>query len=243
MNQFRGLCGLGWLFWSVLASVAIAEETSPPMQCEVRDYQLQGRYEGPCLKGRAHGFGRVVPARPDQGSYEGEFRFGFNHGQGRKTYPNGDVYEGQWIDGLRSGSGTLVFGAGSPWYGDRYEGQWLDDLRHGEGRYTWVFGDVYQGRWEKNETAESPSPGQIQRARFIKVLAPKLKSHKGLICSSLSPGASPTFPIKAELLDITEDRVQVRILQDLRQPEWQFSAPRWEPAYYWLPCPEVKQAQ
>lgn len=235
------------ILWSValMARIACAQEVaaqapSEAQRCEVRDFQLQGRYEGPCLKGRAHGLGKVTPTAPDQGSYEGEFRFGFNHGQGRKVFPNGDVYEGQWVDGLRSGSGVLTFGSGSPWYGDRYEGQWLEDMRHGYGKYTWVFGDVYQGNWEKNEIASKPTPGQLHRTRYLKVLLPRLKAHTGLICSTLSPGASPSFPIKAELLELMEDRARVRILQENKQPEWQFSAPRWEPALYWLPCPDPK---
>jgi hypothetical protein len=218
-----------------------AQDLNASQRCEVRDYQLQGQYVGPCLKGRAHGLGRVVPTETGQGSYEGGFRFGFNHGQGRKIYPNGDVYEGQWVDGLRSGSGALVFGAGSPWFGDRYEGQWLDDMRHGEGRYTWVFGDVYQGRWDKNEIKEQPTTAQIHRSRFLKVLVPKLKEHKGLICSTLTPGSSPTFMVRAQLLELQEDRVRVRILQDVKQPEWRYSEPRWEPVYYWLPCTESLQ--
>ena len=51
--------------------------------------------------------------------YEGGWLNNKKHGEGRKTWPNGDVYEGGW----------------------------LNDKKHGEGRKTWHDGDVYAGGW------------------------------------------------------------------------------------------------
>ena len=44
-------------------------------------------------------------------------------GKGKAEYPNGDIYEGDFKDGLK----------------------------HGEGRYTWVNGDVYEGAYSKDK--------------------------------------------------------------------------------------------
>ncbi|MFM2112665.1 MAG: hypothetical protein RLZZ271_1325 [Pseudomonadota bacterium] len=226
------------LFMSSWAQQAQGQ-TSLAEPCEVRDPLLQGRYEGGCLKGRAHGVGKVTPVVPGQGSYEGEFRFGFIHGQGRFSYPNGDVYEGQWVDGLRNGGGRLIFGPGSSWYGDRYEGQWKDDQQHGYGRYTWVFGDVYEGAWRAGQITGEATSAMVHRERLLKKLAPRLKealASNQLVCSTLTPGSSPSFMLKAKLLEVRDDRVRVSIRQEQREPQWEYAEPRWEPMYYWLPC-------
>jgi hypothetical protein len=47
---------------------------------------------------------------------------------GKATYPGGHTYEGEWLEGLRSGFGDFRSAEG-----DRYEGEWRDDVVHGEG--------------------------------------------------------------------------------------------------------------
>jgi hypothetical protein len=46
------------------------------------------------------------------------------NGKGTCTYPNEDVYEGDWTDDKKHGRGTLT----SP-NGDKYEGLWRDDKK------------------------------------------------------------------------------------------------------------------
>lgn len=237
------VCGLALLllFCVTAARTATAQPVLQPApavvtSCEVRDPDLQGLYTGDCMNGRAHGRGRVLAGKPGQGSYEGEFRYGFAHGQGRKQFPNGDVYEGQWIDGVMNISGRYDFGPGSPWHGDRYEGQWLDGVRQGMGRYTWVFGDVYEGVWEQNLPKGESTSGQLHRRRFLKVLLPRLRQDPLNVCSTLTPGASPSWMIRGEILEFHDDRVKVRIRQQSSVESWQWGTPRWEPIFYWLPC-------
>ena len=43
-------------------------------------------------------------------------------------WQNGDTYEGQYVNGKRTGYGVYTFSTG-----DIYEGEWKDNLRHGEG--------------------------------------------------------------------------------------------------------------
>ena len=83
-----------------------------------------------------------------------------------KEYPNGDLYEGNTKDGLRSGDGTYYWQSGQKYTGewlldkkhgngvmtwpngDKYSGQWLNDKKHGEGAYVWANGNKYNGEWE-----------------------------------------------------------------------------------------------
>lgn len=97
---------------------------------------------------------------------------GVRHGKGKARLPNGDVYEGEYKNGHRSGYGKYVFkklkgktrnacylghyennkknGQGTFLYPDgaKYEGSWKDDLRHGYGAYFYTNGDLYRGEWE-----------------------------------------------------------------------------------------------
>ena len=65
---------------------------------------------------------------PDGAVYEGEFRDGKRSGTGRLIFPDGAVYEGEFADDHMNGRGTLVYANG-----DRYEGTFLDDREHGKG--------------------------------------------------------------------------------------------------------------
>ena len=65
-------------------------------------------------------------------------------GQGRCTYANGDVYEGQWREDKRSGRGWVQFKDSS-----FYEGEFVADMMEGQGKYRFSHGDVFEG----NESA------------------------------------------------------------------------------------------
>jgi hypothetical protein len=74
--------------------------------------------------------------------YEGNWRRGKFHGQGKLTYADGEVYEGAWKAGMRHGQGKCTYASGSV-----YEGDYKDDLRNGQGKYTFADGSVYEGVW------------------------------------------------------------------------------------------------
>lgn len=52
------------------------------------------------------------------------------------------VYTGSYVDGHRSGLGTMKYSDGS-----KYRGQWSQGLRHGKGAQTYANGDMYSGEW------------------------------------------------------------------------------------------------
>lgn len=82
----------------------------------------------------------------DRYGYEGDLKEGHPHGQGHRTWANGEEYKGQWKHGRRNGKGVQLYPKGS-----RYEGDWKDDERHGEGQYFYTNGDRYRGFWQHNQ--------------------------------------------------------------------------------------------
>lgn len=68
-----------------------------------------------------------------QDRYEGEWLNGEWHGNGDRYFPNGDVYRGQFHNGLIHGIGTMQYA--SPPYLEytRFTGTWVEGQRHGHG--------------------------------------------------------------------------------------------------------------
>ena len=56
-------------------------------------------------------------------------------------WENGDVFDGQMLDGKRNGKGRMVWASGQT-----YDGDWRDDVAVGEGAMSFVNGDRYQGQ-------------------------------------------------------------------------------------------------
>ncbi len=71
---------------------------------------------------------------------------GKKYGHATVAYKNGDIYEGDWLNGGRVGQGVLTYANG-----DRYEGNWKNDKRDGEGTMYYANGDRYEGDWKDDE--------------------------------------------------------------------------------------------
>ena len=54
---------------------------------------------------------------PDGAVYDGAFVQGEMTGSGTYMYPNGESYEGEWLDGKRNGKGTMTYADGSVYEG------------------------------------------------------------------------------------------------------------------------------
>ena len=72
------------------------------------------------------------------------------------TFANGDKYEGDFVNDVRSGDGKYIWANG-----DTYEGEFYNNLMHGWGKYTWAEGRIYTGVFENGvivriDTPESP---------------------------------------------------------------------------------------
>ena len=57
------------------------------------------------------------------------------------TLKNGDVYEGNFKEGKRSGYGILTQGNEMRCY----KGEWLNDVKHGYGEIQWNDGSKFKG--------------------------------------------------------------------------------------------------
>jgi radial spoke head protein 1 len=77
-------------------------------------------------------------------SYDGNFVEGKRTGYGVYTYANGDKYEGDWIDNQKDGIGKLFYTETGEYFG-RFE----NGKRHGEGVFTYKKNkDVFSGSWK-----------------------------------------------------------------------------------------------
>lgn len=82
--------------------------------------------EGACPKHGKKNF--VLRLYPDGTVYEGEILSGLRHGPGKCRFVKGGVYVGQWKKDKKNGIGTLLYADGSV-----YDGQFKNDKRHGRG--------------------------------------------------------------------------------------------------------------
>lgn len=53
-------------------------------------------------------------------------------GRGYAVYPNGDQYNGDYVDGIRQGKGKYIYANG-----DKYEGDFVNNKKHGIGKLTY----------------------------------------------------------------------------------------------------------
>ena len=63
--------------------------------------------------------------------------------------PLGNSYDGDYLQGQRSGFGLYTWEDGS-----HYKGNWLDGQRHGEGHYLDLDGKQYAEVWDHNKRLE-----------------------------------------------------------------------------------------
>ncbi|MEE0928223.1 MAG: hypothetical protein UIG59_03440, partial [Acutalibacteraceae bacterium] len=84
-------------------------------------------------------------------SYNGTFSNAQPHGHGKYTYAKDsrlDYYEGDFVDGKRSGKGKLFYKSGTI-----YDGEWKDNVRHGMGKmiFQGTSIDYFIGEFENDE--------------------------------------------------------------------------------------------
>jgi len=113
------------------------------------------------LKGSDFGMGGTEPALTkappnftgrgkfldDDGNvYEGDYVNGKPHGKGKKTFTDGKVYEGDYDEGSESGKGKMTLLNGAV-----YEGDFMLGAPHGFGRSKEENGSVYHGGWSNGK--------------------------------------------------------------------------------------------
>ena len=129
--------------------------------------------EGSFVKSQLTGKGKSMDASGE--IYEGEFgghrrmlcpAYGPKYGQARimcgtregvgtQLCPNGDLYEGEFVDSQRQGKGVCIYARG-----DIYDGEWKDGGRSGKGKMVAKNGSVYDGEWEVSEGGQDGRHGR-----------------------------------------------------------------------------------
>ena len=91
--------------------------------------------------------GKAIAKYPNGDSYEGYFIDGSREGRGVYRYSsNGEKYDGEWIKNFKHGIGRMTYAKAG-----EYNGFWENGRRHGEGVFTYTNGDVYSGWWKFGE--------------------------------------------------------------------------------------------
>ncbi len=80
--------------------------------------------------------------------YEGDYENGHRSGKGRFIWADGKQYDGDFVEDRREGHGSLKWPDGTS-----YEGEFVNGRMHGKGRLIWPSGEVYVG-WFANDRME-----------------------------------------------------------------------------------------
>lgn len=73
--------------------------------CIVLADSIKGKYVGECKNGKAEGEGKAEGVD----IYEGTFKSGLPHGQGKYVWKNGNTYTGNWTKGKKNGKGIITY--------------------------------------------------------------------------------------------------------------------------------------
>lgn len=190
--------------------------------CGVLDPELQVTYAGPCKDGFAEGIGTAAGSA----EYRGGFKAGRKHGAGVKTWPNGDRYEGEFVEDRREGHGIYRFGRG-PWAGERYDGDFLNDRRHGYGVYRWPTGDVYRGPWKEDIAIGPPTPMMQARARYERQARAAVGKPGRKVCREAHIGIAMREWQPGVVVGLAGDELSVRVGDRIVRTKPQDWTPCW----------------
>ncbi|KAL3308911.1 MORN repeat-containing protein 3 [Cichlidogyrus casuarinus] len=112
------------------------------------DLNKQMQYEGMWENDKRSGKGVLLSIKNDDPRkiYEGEWKDGMRDGTGENWYSSTEYYEGEWAFNKRDGWGRMYSSDGSI-----YEGEWKQDKMSGKGLMYMKNGNRYEGQWSNGQ--------------------------------------------------------------------------------------------
>tara|TARA_B100000767_G_C19741245_1_gene526264 strand:+ start:41 stop:1870 length:1830 start_codon:yes stop_codon:yes gene_type:complete len=130
-------------------------------------FKTGSKYDGDWENGKYHGKGIMIYS--DGSKYDGDWENGEKSGKGvfndrvhEDFNPEGDIYEGEFSDGLENGNGIKYYG-GIFQSAKKYEGTFKDGLENGKGKILFENGDFFEGEifngisWDEDTSNSSGS--------------------------------------------------------------------------------------
>jgi hypothetical protein len=106
---------------------------------------------------------------PNGDVYTGEFKNGLRHGRGHMKYANGREYHGEWVADQRQGYGEQNW-KDNPKY-ISYRGYWAQNLPNGTGTMAFRSGQVYTGGFKdarlQGEAWMTYANGDVRHGNFV----------------------------------------------------------------------------
>jgi hypothetical protein len=121
------------------------------------------------------GLNGQVRFRWDNGDvFDGQMVDGKRNGKGRMVWASGQTYDGDWRDDVAVGEGAMTFPNG-----DRYQGQVKDGIVHGRGRMQFANGDTFEGQFEQGIPDVEGSYTEKDGSRYVGQWKKGLKHGRG----------------------------------------------------------------
>ena len=109
------------------------------------DSSVQGKKDDADVKDHEVGSEQGRVELPNGDVYEGDLINGKMTGKGRMVFANGNACEGDFVDGKMNGKGKFIWSEKGKWSGAVYEGDFVEGKLTGKGKITWPDGEVYEG--------------------------------------------------------------------------------------------------
>jgi len=147
------------------------------------------------------------------------------HGQGKKVYEDGRVYEGAWADGEYHGEGSLLYANGT-----LYRGGFRHGKRHGQGIHYLSNGLRFEGHFDDGD---SHGPGKLfAQSGKLKVEGNKVRTKwegegyveyypSGAVCFRGSARNNARHGYGTEFADRDDSSQDWRPSSVLRQGRWE----------------------
>lgn len=143
----------------ILVALSLSPAKIFSQNCKVLKAEISGIYTGECKKGKAAGKGKAIGTD----SYDGDFVAGLPHGRGTYTWANGNVFNGEFLNGKKEGKGILVIKRENL-KDSTVEGYWENDRYIGKTGAPWRM--IYKSKLI-NEVEVEKKNDKFHRITFV----------------------------------------------------------------------------